>query len=254
MTADPVRSPLYFRRDAIAPDARGTLLLMYHQVRRPHRASKLRALCVAPALLDRQLAEFRREEFFNGPLAELTQTSALATLRLGVTFDDGFVNNLTLGLPVLQRHGISAINYLVADRFGKTNDWDLVHGEPQQPLMDVAQVRDWLAAGQRIGAHTLTHPHLTRLSEADARREIFDSKRKLEDTFGVAIDDFCYPYGDFNARVRELVIEAGYRTAVSTVAGLTVPGADRYALPRYLASHRKPGWLAWCPLLPAGWV
>jgi peptidoglycan/xylan/chitin deacetylase (PgdA/CDA1 family) len=252
MTADPVRSPLYFRRNAIAPEARGTLLLMYHQVRRPHRASRLRALCVAPSLLDRQLAEFAREEFFNGPLAKLPETPA--TLRLGVTFDDGFANTLTLGLPVLQRHGVSAINYLVADRLGTTNDWDLGHGEPQQPLMNEAQVRDWLAAGQRIGAHTLTHPHLTRLSEAEARREIFDSKRKLEDRFGVAIDDFCYPYGDFNPRVRDLVIEAGYHTAVSTVAGVNGPGADRHALQRCFASHRKPGWLAWCPLLPATWV
>jgi peptidoglycan/xylan/chitin deacetylase (PgdA/CDA1 family) len=253
MSADSLATRAYFRRPSLteAPST-DALILMYHQLRRPHRASRIRALCVAPGLFARQLADFSQDDFYNGPLAALTGPDSRS--RVVLTFDDGFTNTLENGAPVLQRLGISSVNYLVAERLGKTNDWDAVHGEPRQPLMDVAQVRDWLAAGQRIGSHTLTHPRLSQLSPAGARREIFDSKRQLEDTFGFAIDDFCYPYGDFDARVRDLVIEAGYRTAVSIAGGMNGPDADPFALRRYLASHRKPGWLAWCPLLPATWV
>ena len=52
-------------------------------------------------------------------------------------------------------------------------------GEAPAPLMDAAQVKDWLAAGHEIGSHTLTHPWLTRLPLSEAREEISGSKKKL---------------------------------------------------------------------------
>ena len=59
----------------------------------------------------------------------------------------------------------------------------------------------------------MTHPRLTALPPECARAEIFDSKRALEDRFGIPIRHFCYPYGDYNRAVRDLVEEAGYATA-----------------------------------------
>jgi peptidoglycan/xylan/chitin deacetylase (PgdA/CDA1 family) len=99
-------------------------------------------------------------------------------------------------------------------------------------LMDAAQVRDWLAAGHAIGSHSLTHARLTRLTVRDAREEIFASRKKLEDTFGVTVEHFCYPYGDWSEAVRDLVIEAGYRTACTTEFGVNTPATPPYALRR----------------------
>ncbi len=62
--------------------------------------------------------------------------------------------------------------------------------------MDERQIRDWLAAGHEIGAHTLTHPALAELPPERARAEIFDSRKLLEDRFGVPVRHFCYPYGE----------------------------------------------------------
>ena len=86
----------------------------------------------------------------------------------------------------------------------------------------------------------MTHVHLTRVSAAQARAEIFDSKKKLEDLAGQGVDHFCYPYGDHNPAVRDLVAEAGYVTATTTDPGLNGLDADPLLLRRYLASHRKP--------------
>jgi len=105
-------------------------------------------------------------------------------------------------------------------------------GEAPEPLMDEAQIRQWLQAGHAIGSHTLTHARVTRLSVRDAREEIFASKKKLEDTFGVAIEHFCYPYGDWNEAVRDLVAEAGYRTACTTAFGVNTPATPPLALRR----------------------
>ena len=110
-------------------------------------------------------------------------------------------------------------------------------GEAPERLMDTAQIQQWLRAGHSIGSHSLTHARLTRLSVRDAREEIFASKKKLEDTFCAAVEHFCYPYGDWSEPVRDLVIEAGYRTACTTQFGVNTPATPPFALRRITARH-----------------
>jgi peptidoglycan/xylan/chitin deacetylase (PgdA/CDA1 family) len=83
----------------------------------------------------------------------------------------------------------------------------------------------------------LSHARLTRLSIRDAREEIFASKKKLEDTFGVAVEHFCYPYGDWSEPVRELVFEAGYRTACTTQFGINTSSTPPLTLNRITVRH-----------------
>jgi peptidoglycan/xylan/chitin deacetylase (PgdA/CDA1 family) len=115
---------------------------------------------------------------------------------------------------------------------GKTSEWQKGSGELPGILMDKTQVKDWLASGQEIGSHTLTHPRLTQISPLQAREEIFASKKRLEDAFGKAIEHFCYPYGDWNPEIREIVREAGYASGCTTKFGVNTPEADPFALKR----------------------
>jgi peptidoglycan/xylan/chitin deacetylase (PgdA/CDA1 family) len=156
-----------------------------------------------------------------------------------LTFDDGFADAFIHATPMLSALKMTAIQFLVADRIGQTNTWDLPRCEPQCPLMDRSQIRDWLAQGHEIGAHTLTHPSLSRLSHSQAREEIFSSKKKLEDMFGIPIRHFAYPYGDFNSQIVDLVQEAGFITAGTTQTG-TLPSKNSCLLPRYPALARVP--------------
>jgi peptidoglycan/xylan/chitin deacetylase (PgdA/CDA1 family) len=158
-------------------------------------------------------------------------------LRIAITFDDGFCNVLRFGLEPLARHRFCAIHFLVADLIGKSNEWEQREGEAREPLMDAAQVRDWLGAGHDIGSHTCTHPWLTRLPLAQAREEIVSSKKKLEDLFARKILHFCYPYGDWNEPVRDLVEEAGYTTACTTQPGINTPGQPPFELKRFTARY-----------------
>ena len=157
--------------------------------------------------------------------------------RIVITFDDGYVNVLRYGLEPLASTGFKAIQFLVADLLGKCNEWDVPLGEAPEPMMDAAQVRDWLGAGHEIGSHTLTHPWLTRLSVAAAREEIAASRKKLEDLFGRPIHHFCYPYGDWNEAVRELVAGAGYKTACTTDFGVNTVADSAFALMRFTARY-----------------
>ncbi|MBV8901449.1 MAG: polysaccharide deacetylase family protein, partial [Verrucomicrobia bacterium] len=149
-----------------------------------------------------------------------------------LTFDDGFVSALEHAGPVLADLGFKAINFLVADRLGMRNEWDAGVDHTMEPLMDAAQVRDWLSLGHEIGAHTLTHPHLDQVSLAQAREEICASKKKLEDTFGREVRHFAYPYGGLTPAVSDLVREAGFATACTIVEDLAGPETPPLLLPR----------------------
>lgn len=213
-------------------------ILTYHKLGPRPRGVRLKGLYVSEKLFARQLAELCEAGFNTTSTDEAFSAQSSRPPRTVVlTFDDGFCNVLRHGLPLLAQNKFQAIEFLVADLIGKTNEWEQREGEVSEPLMDVTQVREWLAAGHEIGSHTLTHPHLTQLSTDQGREEISASKKKLEDLFGRPIHHFCYPFGDWNEAVRDLVMAAGYQTACTTVAGVNVPGESPYTLKRFTARY-----------------
>ncbi|MBI3877317.1 MAG: polysaccharide deacetylase family protein [Verrucomicrobia bacterium] len=210
----------------------GVPILTYHAIAPPPRGTKFRGLFYEPEKFARQLAELRAEGFRTTSLEETTLTETNSARRIALTFDDGYASLCAHALAPLAENKFHAVVFLVADLIGRKNEWDAPVGVASAPLMDAAQVREWLAAGHAIGSHTLTHPHLHEIPPARAREEIFASRRKLEDTFGVAVKDFCYPYGHSNEHVRELVAEAGYATACTTRFGLNTAATPPLALNR----------------------
>jgi len=214
----------------------GVPILMYHKIGPRPRGVRLKGLYVTAATFARQLAELSDGGFVPCGPADACQHNPAAP-RAALTFDDGFSNVFQNAMAPLALRKWRALLFLVPNCVGKLNQWDLRDGEVPERLMDAAQVREWLAAGHAIGSHSLSHARLPRLTLRDAREEIFASKKKLEDTFGVRVEHFCYPYGDWNQPVRELVIEAGYRTACTTEFGVNTPNTPPYALCRITVRH-----------------
>lgn len=115
---------------------------------------------------------------------------------------------------------------------------------PDNLMMTSQQVRKMRAAGMTIGAHTRTHPILLRLNDAEARREIEQGRRLLEDITQQPVEFFAYPNGrpgqDYDARHVRLVRELGFRAAFSTVWGSAAGGCDLYQIPRFSPWDRTP--------------
>ena len=61
-----------------------------------------------------------------------------------------------------------------------------------------------------IGAHTLNHVDLTKISISEARREIEGSKEYIEELIGHKIKMFCYPWGEYNNEIENIVKDAGF--------------------------------------------
>jgi peptidoglycan/xylan/chitin deacetylase (PgdA/CDA1 family) len=213
----------------------GNPILTYHKLGPRPAQVRLKGLYLSEALFSRQLQELRSAGFASGEL--VSAAGPCVGRRIVITFDDGYVNVLRHGLGPLAEVRFTAVQFLVAERLGKWNDWDLGRGEASEPMMDVAEVGDWLAAGHEIGSHTLTHPCLTKLPRAKAQEEITASRKQLQDLFGRPIDHFCYPYGDWNAEVREMVAAAGYETACTTDTGVNTALDSPFALKRFTARY-----------------
>ena len=215
----------------------GSPSLTYHHVGpRPHGV-RIKGLYVSPKLFARQLSELHAAGFVTARYEAETVRNNNGQRLVLLTFDDGFCDVLEHALPVMQRLRFCGIQFLVSELLGKTNEWQQRAGDVVEPLMDAAQVRDWLEAGQQIGSHTQTHPRLTELSAEAAGEEICASKKSLEDRFGIPIEHFCYPYGDWNEHVRDLVIAAGYKTACTTIPGVNRPADSPFALKRFTARY-----------------
>jgi peptidoglycan/xylan/chitin deacetylase (PgdA/CDA1 family) len=131
---------------------------------------------------------------------------------VALTFDDGYADTLTVALPLLVEHGFTATCYLVAGAVGRTSHWT----EPA-PLMDWDGVRDWLAAGMEVGAHSVTHPDLTGVGGARLAAEVTGARQRLEDRLGIPIASFAYPFNLHDARTDAAVEAAGYRAACAGV-------------------------------------
>ena len=108
---------------------------------------------------------------------------------------------------------------------------------PDDLMMKSADVQALHRNGMQIGAHTVSHPILTRLTNHDARREIAGSRAKLEELLDVPVKSFAYPNGkagdDYSDEHVALVRDIGFSYALSTNPGAARKGSDLMQLPRF---------------------
>lgn len=229
----------------LAAPTRPVPILTYHNIGDAPEGATHRGLYLGLAKFRSHLRSLARRGYRGVSMAEgLPYLRGEKQGRVAIiTFDDGYVDNLELAMPALQAHGFSATCYLVAEHIGDHNAWDADELRVRKPLMDMSRVRDWLAGGMHVGSHTLTHPHLPRLERAQKRHEIVHSRALLEDRLGIAVEHFCFPYGDHDDECLEHVAEARYATAVTTERGRVHPGHRLFALPRIGNSGKRSPWV-----------
>jgi peptidoglycan/xylan/chitin deacetylase (PgdA/CDA1 family) len=214
-------------------------ILMYHQIDvPPPSGTPLRGLVVSPGSFARQMWLLRLLGYRGLSMRDLEPylKGERQGKVVGITFDDGYQNNLHNALPVLKRHGFTATCYAVSNMIGGTNSWDrgLV---AEKRLMTGDDWRTWLKGGMEIGSHTRTHADLNQLTAEQAREQIAGSKQELEDALGCEVRHFCYPYGRFSAEHSRMVQEAGYVTATTTRRGRAQLTDSRLTLPRVLVAQ-----------------
>jgi peptidoglycan/xylan/chitin deacetylase (PgdA/CDA1 family) len=220
-----------------APAAGGppVSVLMYHQVGPFVRRSGHKSVMCSIDRFRAQMAWLHAGPYhvisLDHAYRGLFGTEMLPTYPVVLTFDDGYQNFADCAWPVLERYGFPATVFAVTGQLGSVADW-LDESFAPAPLMDAHCLRTLARQGVSVGSHSCSHLRLSALSTPALQRELHDSKARLEDLLGHAVVDFCYPYGDYDARVRDLTAQAGYRLALTCLRGAANTAGNAFEIPR----------------------
>lgn len=167
-----------------------------------------------------------------------------STNALALTFDDGFKNFVETAAPLLIEHALPATLFIVTDAVGRTNAWSAGAdpGVPELPLLDWHELGRLAEGPISLGAHTRTHPRLSKLTDAAVFDEIAGSRERLRSETGCTPKSFAYPYGDVDERAAALV-EAHFGIGCTTELRPLAGREDASRLPRldtyYLRAPRR---------------
>jgi peptidoglycan/xylan/chitin deacetylase (PgdA/CDA1 family) len=102
-------------------------------------------------------------------------------------------------------------------------------------MLDWQQVQEMQRGGVHFGAHTMTHPAVSRLEPAAFAEEMANSKQILESGLGAPVVDFAYPFGkdsDRSGLAETFLRGNGYRSAATTVDGYNAARTNLFKLHR----------------------
>lgn len=209
------------------------LTLMYHSITRdgannPYSIDERR--------FEEQLRWLRQTGHQSVSIAQVADWldgyASLPSRAVLITFDDGYLDNLEVALPLLQRYLFSACIFVSTNWIGEKERHYSQLGEKMLPMLTWEELRQLANAGIDIGSHTLSHPFLTELPAERAWEEIHQAKQELERHLGRETLAFSYPNSRHNANLREMVKRAGYRLAFSGYPGGDMLYRDHYNLYR----------------------
>src|SRR4051812_49029071 len=208
----------------------GVRILFYHRI-----SDDPDELAVGTARFRAQMEYLAASGFrvVDGVQAAQAIESGEDTARLvGLTFDDGYRDVMENGMPVLEELGFSATVFVSPSVISGTTKFHWYKQE-QPPVLSWDEVLE-LDRGPifKFEAHSMSHPILTKLDDADVEREIADSKAVLAARLGRDVHAFCYPAGIFTERERRLVAESRYRYAFTCEPGANTSDGDPFALLR----------------------
>ncbi|MDP3731154.1 MAG: polysaccharide deacetylase family protein [bacterium] len=216
-------------------------IILYHRIANPENDPHL--LSVSPENLYLQL-KFLKENFSIVPLVQIVRWirgRKLKNKTVAITFDDGYADNLHHALPILKELNIPATVFVTAGNIvsGKSFYWDVETPEADRGRPMTGEELKKLANCHliEIGAHTMSHPKLKKISQEEQEKEIQQSKEILEKVIGMPLLSFAYPFGgldSFDNETINLVKKSGFHYACANIHERVTNRSDIYALPRYV--------------------
>lgn len=204
------------------PPRDGNRILMYHAVGTEVEGDQRGLYNISPARFEshmRILAARHRDSLNALDAHSLSQTNH----GIMITFDDGYLDNLTCAAPMLADLGIPFTVFVTTQPVI----------ERKRGFLSPADLRALdNIPGATIAAHGVTHTRLAQCTDKKLREELNGSKSYLEDLLGHAVDSLSYPHGSVNQRVRDSAEEAGFRLGATSRFDINPPGRDPLLLCR----------------------
>lgn len=191
-----------------------------HRVTNKHaRQERLRLFEITPGRLDSAICDYLKMGYEFIPISEVPdRMSAKKTSPfICITLDDGYADNFDVAYPIFKKYNVPFCIYVCERMITealKENDSESFK------MLTINQIqsldRDPLCT---IGSHTRSHLWLSQLSRAHQMEEIVGCKNWLEGLLGRPVEDFAFPYGDFNDETVDILQHLNISTAVAAWGG-----------------------------------
>ena len=203
------------------------------------------AISFSPELFRRGMAQLYKNGYRTLSLLDavdcLRQRKPFAERSFVITFDDGYQTVYEKAFPVLQNYGMIATIFLTVGEMGRVKHRERLPSLEGRSMLNWHEIQEMKQWGIEFGAHTLTHPDLTRLPLDRVRTEICDSKAIIENALNAPVSSFAAPYSRYDNRSLE-IIRQHFACACSDRLSLTNLSSNLYALERvdayYLRTER----------------
>jgi peptidoglycan/xylan/chitin deacetylase (PgdA/CDA1 family) len=214
-------------------------ILMYHSISKDSEpgVSHYFRVATGPERFHEQMRWLREHDYVVIDVAEALRRLEAKAVNpdrcVVLTFDDGYHDFLTHAWPILREFGYPATVFLPTAFIGRSGK--CFKG---RRCLSWEEVRELQHFGVSFGSHTVSHPMLYRLSWEEIRRELLESRLRLEDELRAPSLCFSYPYAfpqedhDFVYRFKKELREQGYRAGVTTAIGRARQGSDQLCLKR----------------------
>lgn len=146
-----------------------------------------------------------------------------------ITFDDGYIDNYTDALPVMERYGMKGTVFMIAGQVGEPG------------FLTWQQLRDMQNRNVEIGSHTVNHIALSEAASEQRETELVQAKAILEQQLGSKVEFLAYPFGQYDKEIFSVLEHSGYRGACTGKAGLNLENTNPYSLKRINMPKPKLG-------------
>ena len=205
----------------------------------------------------------------NNYLEAVRQGKKLPRKAVVITFDDGHISNYDL-LSIIKRLQIPITIFLCSEIVGTHRHFWFRHNQEIKAKVEtfkrmpngqrlkelsslgfeerlnyadiealqsihIEEMKSWVD----FQSHTCFHPILPQCDDATAWKEIAESKKELEHSFGLSIYAISYPNGDYSARDIRLAKEAGYTCGVTVDSGYNDLQTDLFRLKRFSVNDAR---------------
>lgn len=209
-------------------------ILMYHYIDDKSPTPRSAELHVRPEILDQQIKELLSKGYTFVTLDQaydmFIKNGKTPPKTLVLTFDDGYRSFYTDAYPILKKYKVPASFYIISNDIGHAGNvtWDMLKELSRDPLIE-------------IGAHTMSHRNLKKMSDDEQRHELGQNKKDLEEKLGIKVTTIVYPYGEYNTSTKRIAKELGFKGGAAVYNGRRPSTNDYFNWRRVLIQNKDVG-------------